>query len=394
MGLSQEQINALLEGTGTFDTPAPAHSTAPGPEDEFFLKFSAIAMEAGSNAVSQALGKTVKVSHPEVTTQTFEELQPELPVNQVLIRTGYSVGEEIPSLLLIKDYDVAVIFDILMGKDGRNPDLEISDLQTSAIGEVMNQLMGAAATALSQEYKHKVAMKAPESQLVQLSDTSAIPLEFTNQPLLVLKYNFVIEGVLDSELHELRPLAKAQKLQKLLSSPNAAPAAPAAFQAPPAPAQPQQMHHSAQAPQAAPAAYGPPPGYYQEQHPGGYAPAYYPPQPNPAFQAPAASVRPADFSPLVPGLPMQANPSLDRIVDIPLRVTVELGSTKLKIKNVLDLSKGSVVELDKLAGEPVDLLVNGKLMAKGEVVVINENFGVRISEILGPIDRLNHLRGD
>jgi len=390
VGLSQEQINALLEGTGTFDAPAPAHSSPPGPENEFFLKFSTIAMEAGSSAVSQALGKTVKVSHPEVTTQSFEELQPELPVNQVLIRTGYAVGEEIPSLLLIKDYDVAVIFDILMGKDGRNPDLEISDLQTSAIGEVMNQLMGAAATALSQEYKHKVAMKAPESQLVQLSDASAIPLEFTNQPLLVLKYNFVIEGVLDSELHELRPLAKAQKLQKLLSGPSAtaAPAAPAA--APPPP----QMHHSAQAPQAAPAAYGPPPGYYQEPHPGGYAPGYYPPPPNPAFQAPAASVRPADFSPLVPGLPMQANPSLDRIVDIPLRVTVELGSTKLKIKNVLDLSKGSVVELDKLAGEPVDLLVNGKLMAKGEVVVINENFGVRISEILGPVDRLNHLRGE
>lgn len=384
MGLSQEQINALLEGTGTFDAPAPAQSAALGPESDFFLKFSTIAMEAGSSAVSQALGKTVKVSHPEVTTHPFDELQPDLPVNQVVIRTGYSVGEEIPSLLLIKDYDVAVIFDILMGKDGRNPDLEISDLQTSAIGEVMNQLMGAAATALSQEYKHKVTMKAPESQLVQLTDASAIPTEFINQPLLVLKYNFVIEGVLDSELHELRPLAKAQKLQRLLSGPSAAAAPSPAIQAPAA---------APQAPSTQPA-YGPPPGYYQEQPPAGYAPAYYPPPPNPAFQAPAASVRPADFSPLVPGLPMQANPSLDRIVDIPLRVTVELGSTKLKIKNVLDLSKGSVVELDKLAGEPVDLLVNGKLMAKGEVVVINENFGVRISEILGPVDRLNHLRGE
>jgi flagellar motor switch protein FliN len=387
VGLSQEQINALLEGTGTFDSPASANTTANGPENDFFIQFSTIAMDAGSTAISQALGKTVQVSHPDAATHSFEELQHELPVNQVVIRTGYLLPEEIPSLLLIKDYDVAVIFDILMGKDGRNPDLEISDLQTSAIGEVMNQLMGAAATALSQEYKSKIAMKAPESSLVQLTEANSLPQEFVNNPLLVMKYNFVIEGVLDSELYELRPLPKAQKLQKLLSAPPApkAPAAPAQQQAP-AHSQAQQYAEAQQSGYYQQEQQVPPQGYNQ-----GYAPAY---QPNPAFQAPPASVRPAEFSPLVPGLPMQAHPSMDRIVDIPLRVTVELGSTKLKIKNVLDLSKGSVVELDKLAGEPVDLLVNGKLMAKGEVVVINENFGIRIAEILGPADRLNHLRGE
>lgn len=370
MGLSQEQINALLEGTGTFDSPAIPVS----PDQDFFLSFSTIAMDAGSSAVSQALGKTVTVSHPEMHSQKFEELQHELPPNQVLIRTGYLVGEEIPSVLLLKDYDVAVIFDILMGKDGRNPDLEISDLQISAIGEVMNQLMGAAATALSQKYKTKVTMKAPESQLIRLSEAASVPSEFLNQPLLVMKYNFVIEGVLDSELYELRPQAKAQKLKNLLATPSQSPPRPAT---PPPPAY-----------QAAP----PPP---QDLGPApGYAPGYYPPTQNPSFQPTPASVRPAEFSPLVPGHPMQANPSLERIIDIPLRVTVELGSTKLKIKNVLDLNKGSVVELDKLAGEPVDMLVNGKLMAKGEVVVINENFGIRISEIIGPADRLNHLRSD
>ncbi|PIQ28602.1 flagellar motor switch phosphatase FliY [bacterium (Candidatus Blackallbacteria) CG17_big_fil_post_rev_8_21_14_2_50_48_46] len=382
MGLSQEQINALLEGTGTFDSPASGSSALASSDSDFFLNFATVAMDAGSSAVSQALGKTVNVTHPEILIQTFDELQHELPVNQVMIRTGYLLGEEIPSLLLIKDYDVAVIFDILMGKDGRNPDLEISDLQTSAIGEVMNQLMGAAATALSQEYKQKLAMKAPESLLVQINDPSVVPLEFLNQPLMVIKFNFVIEGVLDSELYELRPEPKAKKLKALLSAgPTAASAAPPSAPSPQMPSQAQQ---------AAPAYYQEP-VYAQPQSP--QQMAYYPP-PQAAYQGPPASVRPAEFSPLIPGHPMPANPSLDRIVDIPLRVTVELGSTKLKIKNVLDLTKGSVVELDKLAGEPVDLLVNGKLMAKGEVVVINENFGVRISEILGPADRLNHLRGD
>lgn len=104
------------------------------------------------------------------------------------------------------------------------------------------------------------------------------------------------------------------------------------------------------------------------------------------------SVQTVQFSPL-PGAPDDGNlpSSLDLVMDIPLRVAVELGSTKLKIKDVLELGRGSVVELSRLAGEPVDLLVNGKLMAKGEVVVINENFGLRITEIVGRAERMNGL---
>jgi flagellar motor switch protein FliN/FliY len=290
-----------------------------------------------------------------------------------------------------------------MGKDGRNPDLEISDLQTSAIGEVMNQLMGAAATALSQEYKTKIAMKAPESYLIQLTDGSVMPREFLNEPLLVLKYNFVIDGVMDSELYELYVHERAKELKAELAAPP--PPAPAPSPQPAQAAAPPPPAFGAPPPayQTPPPAYGaPPPAYqapppgYQEAPPGyGYPPPGYGyPPPNPSFQPSPASVRPAEFSPLMPGHHGQSASSLDRIVDIPLRVTVELGSTKLKIKNVLDLNKGSVVELGKQAGEAVDLLVNGKLMAKGEVVVINENFGVRISEIIGPAERLNYLRSD
>lgn len=375
MGLSQEQINALLEGTGTFDSPATA---AAPPDQGFFLKFSTIAMEAGSVAVSQALGKTVTVSHPEISLQQFETLQHELPPHQVMIRTGYLIGEEIPSLLLLKDYDVAVIFDILMGKDGRNPDLDISDLQISAIGEVMNQLMGAAATALSQAYRIKISMKAPESQLIHLNAPSGVPAEFLTQPLLMTKYNFVIEGVLDSELYELRTQAHAETLKQRVT---------AFIAPPPSTAAPPTAH-------AAPSLSSHNLGTVHSDTPGYASPSSPSFSGSPLQASPSASVRPAEFSPLSPGYPPPANPSLERIVDIPLRVTVELGSTKLKIKNILDLTKGSVVELDKLAGEPVDMLVNGKLMAKGEVVVINENFGIRITEILGPSDRLNHLRSD
>ena len=121
------------------------------------------------------------------------------------------------------------------------------------------------------------------------------------------------------------------------------------------------------------------------------APHYAPPQQQQP-QGPAQPIQQVQFAPLnAPPQAPQAAGGLDRILDIPLKVTVELGSSRLKVKNVLELTKGSVVELDKLSGEPVDLLVNGRLMARGEVVVINENFGVRISEILGPEARLQQF---
>jgi flagellar motor switch protein FliN/FliY len=84
---------------------------------------------------------------------------------------------------------------------------------------------------------------------------------------------------------------------------------------------------------------------------------------------------------------------LDLILDVPLKVTVELGRTKMQVRHILELSKGSLVELDKLAGEPVDLFVNGKLIARGEVVVIEENFGVRVTDIVSPVDRVKSLKG-
>lgn len=361
MTLSQEQINAILEGTGTYG--------GGGNDDEvnFFRAFSGIAMESGSVAVSQALGKTVTVGHPEVNVSDAASFKKELSGNQILIRTGFNTDREYESLLLIKDYDVAVIFDILMGKDGRNPDLEIGDLQISAIGEVMNQLVGAAATALSKEFERKVAMIPPDSQ--PLLPESSLPGAYTSGQLLHVHYQLVIEGVLDSEIYEVRTLESAKLLHQALTGQTQAPPAP---QAPPQ--QSQQPAHQQQ-PQYASQA-----GYSSPQM--GFAPA--PSQPPPP-------VRPVEFAPLGPGSMMPGNSNIDRVMDIPLRVTVELGAAKLKVKNVLDLSKGSIVELDKLAGEPVDLLVNGRLMAKGEVVVINENFGVRITEILGPVDRLQNL---
>lgn len=359
MALSQDQINAILEGTGTY-TESSGLAEA---ELRFYQEVSQLAMEAGSVAVSQALGKTVKVSNPEVSEVAPQSLSQELSAQQIMIQTGYLTQQHFESLLLIKDYDVAVIFDILMGKDGRNPDLEMGDLQISAIGEVMNQLIGAAATALSRELEQTIAMIPPESKAINLEQDS-LPESYRG-PLLQIQYQLSIEGVLDSEIYEIRSLQNARSFYQTVMGQSDTQPASAPLDAP--------VTHSAQ------------------QSANQSANDYYLPATRSAPTGPPPTVRPVEFAPLQMGQIPQGNGGLERVMDIPLKVTVELGSTHLKVKKVLDLTKGSVIELDKLSGEPIDLLVNGRLMAKGEVVVLNENFGVRITEILGPAERLQHL---
>lgn len=353
MALSQDQINAILEGTGTY---AESSGLAEA-ELRFYQEISQLAMEAGSVAVSQALGKTVKVSNPEVSERDPESLTHDLAHQQIMIQTGYLTQQPFESLLLIKDYDVAVIFDILMGKDGRNPDLEMGDLQISAIGEVMNQLIGAAATALSRELEQTIAMIPPESKALNLEHDS-LPESYQGR-LLQIQYQLSIEGVLDSEIYEIRNLESARAFYQAVMGQSSAPATSSA------------QAGGSQAAQSS---------------------DYYLPASQPSAAAgPSPTVRPVEFAPLQMGAIAQGNGGLERVMDIPLKVTVELGSTHLKVKKVLDLVKGSVIELDRLSGEPIDLLVNGRLMAKGEVVVLNENFGVRITEILGPAERLQYL---
>ena len=90
--------------------------------------------------------------------------------------------------------------------------------------------------------------------------------------------------------------------------------------------------------------------------------------------------------------PGQSDVSLDSILDVPVIISMEIGRTKIAIRNLLQLNQGSVVELDRLAGEPMDVLVNGTLIAQGEVVVVNEKFGIRLTDVISPADRVKRLR--
>ena len=316
------------------------------------------------------------------------------------VEVGYTIGIDGNNVLAIQASDAAIIADLMMGGDGTNPDTNLSEIHMSAVGESMNQMMGAVATSLSTMFNKKIDISPPIVNLVDFGKEEVITEMAKNtDPIVRISFRMEVDGLIDSEIMQILPVHVAQDMvQSLMGGgaeeapapapapapaasppPAAAPPPPPAAAPPPsqpqyAPPPPQQQYAAPPPPQYAP----PPPGY-------GYGP---PMQPNVVTNMP---VSPAQFTPLSME-PVQVNDAnIGLILDVPLQVTVELGRTKKSIKEILELSNGSIVELDKLAGEPVEIQVNGHFLAKGEVVVIDENFGVRITEIATPAERAARL---
>ena len=308
----------------------------------------------------------------------------------------------------IKENDVKIITDLMMGGAGEVDDSEpLSELHLSAIGEAMNQMMGSAATSMSSMFNRKIDISPPIANMVETysDSTDDLPL-FLKGQFVMVAFKMQIGDLIDSEIMQLYPIEFAKELLNLFtpelngsSSANveSQPAQPEPVPQPtpasqptpapqpaPAPAAPQ-PDMSAQAPQ------GMPYGYPQMGMPYGYPPmqgqpmAYgYPPmQGQSAVPQQDVNVAPAAFQPFAGDVnALSQKENIDLIMDVPLDVTVELGRTKKSIKDILEFAPGTIVELNKIAGEAIDVLVNGKYVAKGEVVVIEESFGVRITEII------------
>jgi flagellar motor switch protein FliN/FliY len=264
------------------------------------------------------------------------------------------------NVLLLRDEDVKIIADLMMGGDGTNISDELNDMHLSAIAEAMNQMMGSAATSLSSMLNKKVDISPPVANQfdVNADILSDEMKKLAGEMLVKVSFNMKIGTLVNSEIMQMFPLSFAREMYECYkqviandSSGSESEPAPAA-----APASPQA------APQPAPTAA---------------------PQPDPGYQqAPMTNVQPATFQNFAPMPSVPPPQNYDMIMDVPLEVTVELGRANKSIKEILDFAPGTIIELNKLAGEPVDVLVNGKLVAKGEVVVIEESFGIRITELV------------
>ena len=432
--LSQAEIDALLAAAGGDDDDGGAEEefNPDEPDDTSTLlsdlerdalgEIGNISMGSAATSLSALLGHKVNITTPTVKIVTMKIIQDSYPMPYLMVEVTYTVGINGSNILAIQSRDAAIIADLMMGGDGLNPDPNLGEIQMSAVGESMNQMMGAVATSLSTMFSKKIDISPPIVTYIDLGkDDIVTEMAKSTEKVACISFRMEVEGLIDSEIMQILPLPVAQELVSALmggamdSAPAPEPAAapspsPAPVQAapPPPPQQaappPQQAAPPPQ--QAAPPPqqqqYAPPPQGYPPPPPQGYPPPQYapppqgygypPPYPQQSNIVSNMQVAPAQFTPLSME-PVQINDAnIGLILDVPLQITVELGRTKKSIKEILELSNGSIVELDKLAGEPVEIQVNGHYLAKGEVVVIDENFGVRITEIASPAERAKQLK--
>ena len=429
--LSQDEINALLSGMGSGGDDAESTGTATvtdtpdnnSAEDSFTLtesekdavgEISNISMGTTATTLSSLLSQKVNITTPKVEVATWDDLSREYDRPCVMMQISYKEGLAGNNVLILKENDVKIITDLMMGGTGTaNPDEPLSELHLSAIGEAMNQMMGSAATSMSSMFNRKIDISPPVANLVETYNEldEGMPV-FLNKPFVKVAFKMQIGDLIDSEIMQLYPKEFAQELLNMFmpssdDSANSQPASqpqaqPTASQAPVQ--QPdmgmqqpdmmgQAMPQQGMSQQGMPQQGMPQQGMPMQGMPYGYGMPMQgmmgqamPMQGMPMqgyAQPQDVNVAPAAFQPFATDVnPLSQKENIELIKDVPLEVTVELGRTTKSIKDILEFAPGTIVELNKIAGESVDVLVNGKYVAKGEVVVIEESFGVRITEII------------
>lgn len=417
--LSQDEINALLNGV---DLPADdnsnSNSTATATvessegeltdvEKDAIGEVANISMGTSATTLYSLVNRKVNITTPVVEMTTWEDVMANYEKPCVFIQIKYTVGLNGTNILVLKEHDVKVITDLMMGGDGTNVDGEISELHLSAISEAMNQMMGSSATSLSSMLGKTIDISPPEASLVDVQTKEPSELSpFLEDKFVKISFKMQIEDLVDSTLMQLYPLDFAKSIYNTFMMQQMGGSVPEPTPEPtPAP--------QAAAPTPAPAP-APTPASQPTQQPqmNNGMPQYGMPQGNPGmdmnqmgaqmgmpqtgmpmnnqmppygmpYGMPNVNIQPAQFQSFAPAnAEMVSAESIGLIKDVPLEVTVELGRTTKSISDILEFAPGTIIELDKIAGEPIDILVNGKFVAKGEVVVIEESFGVRIMEII------------
>ena len=442
--LSQDEINALLSGmdnaTGTGGTDTAEENAAQTTEavaepaeapkgsataDTSLLsdierdaigEVANISMGSSATTLYSLVNRKVNITTPVVTLATWENVIEEYEKPCVFILIKYTLGLDGSNILVLKEHDVKVITDLMMGGDGSNTDGELGELHLSAISEAMNQMMGSAATSLSTMLGKMIDISPPEASLVDLTayKSGGEIASFLEGTFVKIAFRMQIDDLVDSMIMQLYPIDFAKDLyntfissqagesgdsaQTAQAAPQQAPAQGAAQQT----AMPQtdmnqqmagnQMNMNQMGmsqmnmgqmgmPQMNMGQMGMPQmNMGQMGMPQMNMGQMGMPQMNMQSNM---NIQPAQFQNFSGDMnTMVSQENIGLIKDVPLEVTVELGRTSKSISDILDFAPGTIIELDKIAGEPIDVLVNGKFVAKGEVVVIEESFGVRVTEII------------
>ncbi|WMJ81298.1 flagellar motor switch phosphatase FliY [Clostridium sp. MB40-C1] len=391
--LSQEEIDALLNG-GSDSTPSDevgddtleesnVQEDISSVEEEEGIsdlerdllgEIGNISMGSASTALSTIINQQVNITTPQVEITTLNELRDSFEVPNIALEVQYTSGILGENLLVMKIDDAAVIANLMMGGDGKiEKATSLSEIEESAVSEAMNQMIGSAATSMATMFAREVNISPPLSKIWE--DTTAPLAEGItgDEPIVQVSFRLNIGELVDSKIMQILPIKTAKKIVSIMmgrednqDNQNMKEELKEDMQNIEVQPKPVQHHEEKQ--------------YIQETKP----------QPKPQ---PQVNVQTANFKPLGEAAVSHTPQNIDLILDVPLEISVVLGRTKKSIKEVLSLGAGSLIELDKLAEEPVEILVNGKKVAYGEVVVVDENFGVRIVSIVSGEERVRSLKG-
>lgn len=335
-----------------------------------------ISMSQAATTLSSILNHRVSITTPRVTKVRFASLMEGIKTPKVATTVEYKEGVIGTNLMLLQVRDASIIADLMMGGPGNaKEDAEFGDLELSAVAEAMNQMIGSASTSMATMINRKVDILPPMVKLWGEPDN--ISYDGINPDSIVyrISFNLDVEGLIESEIMQIFTKEMVNDIAAAMMADKATVVndreVPAEEQPEPAPAaaptpQPQPQAQPQPQPQAAP-------------------------QPAPQPKQPPVEVSRPSFQTLDSHAQGEGD-NLDLLMDIPLNLSVVLGTSKKSVREILSFNTGSVIELEKLTDEPLDILLNGKLIAQGEVVVINDNFGVRITNILSQSQRINNMR--
>lgn len=356
--LSQEEIDALM-GNQTKKELSDL-------EKDIIGEVGNISMSTAATTLSSILNRKVLITTPRVSTVDFKEIVDECVVPKVVATIRFKEGLTGDNLLMVDIEDALIIADLMMGGDGTNIQKEFGELELSAVGEAMNQMIGSASTSMATMFGRTVDISPPDVEVWDLN--KKIDFEKINGDNGVCKiaFDLDVEGLIQSEIMQVFTMESAQEIVEMMMGPSEV--------------------EEPVVETVEEVSYTPPLDTVVES-----VVVEAPPAPSPVREEKIAVQKPV--FPSFGDSKQEPKPpkNLDLIMDVPLEFSVVLGKSKKTIKEILSFGNGSVVELNKLADEPLEIYVNGKLIAHGEVVVINENFGVRITNILSKEQRVKSL---
>ncbi|HET7522127.1 MAG TPA: flagellar motor switch phosphatase FliY [Bacillales bacterium] len=369
--LTQEEIDSLLNEGNQADAGGVGRYLT-GIEADALGEIGNISFGSAATTLSELLKQKVEITTPEISLIKRSRLKDEFPYPYVAVQVEYTEGLEGSNVLVIHTDDARIIADLMMDGDGSQPPEDIGEMELSAVQEAMNQMMGTASTSMSTVFNKKVDISPPSIEVMDVKDGKGTELIPGDEELMKVSFNLKVGSLIDSNIMQLISVDFAKKLVgELINTGKEEKGEGGEQEKTEAQKAPQQRDQEV-VPRMANESD-------ETRHLGS--------------SSRSRDIQSAVFSDFDETNDVQTKTkNLNMLFDIPLQVTVELGRTRRTVKDVLRLSPGSVIELDKLAGEPVDIYVNNKMIAKGEVVVIDENFGVRVTEISSQQDRMQKLQ--